>query len=212
MDENKKDKWLILEILGRREIGCRLLLGEPPYDHGVHVAVELPDGTVLPEYYARAALFAVREVPEEMARRVEVPWHIKERLPRAALPAPAQPPAFSLVRNAIFREIDEELRGTAFDEFNPDRAHLDLIKTEVADLDDARGAGADEYRAQLITVAAHVINAIEEHDAHDAQVVDLDEDTGEEAEPIRYGLVPDLELDTSEASDDSGMDLDEAPL
>ena len=71
-------RWAIVEIMGRRIVAGRLTYGTPPYTAGVEVEIPLPDGSYLPEYYSAGAIFALRIVPEAVARQQGVPYHVRE--------------------------------------------------------------------------------------------------------------------------------------
>ena len=180
-------RWAIVEIMGRRIVAGRLTYGTPPYTAGVEVEIPLPDGSYLPEYYSAGAIFALRIVPEAVARQQGVPYHVRE-ITRALLPAPAKTtPVRPQEREGLYVEIDERLRGLDYDAtMRPEttEAWRDRLGAALESVDEMRGLPG--CRDALITLAADVLGAIESYDRVDAEF-DLDgytpdEDDGEDDE------------------------------
>jgi hypothetical protein len=162
-------RWAIVEIMGHRVVAGRLIWGEVPYDRGVAVDVPLPDGSFLQEFYGGGAIFSVRLVPEEVARREAAQsFHVRGAV-RALLPAPAEPDRepWSAAREELYREIEARLTEDDFDELvapDTEDGWMERIKAVVEcigelDRDDKRA-----YRRALRNLAAEAIGAIESHD------------------------------------------------
>ena len=155
-------RWVIVEIMGHRVVAGRLVQGEPPYAAGVVVDIAMPDGSFLQEFYAAQSLFSVRIVPEIAARKVGIPYHVQE-MARLALPAKEEARGYvrDRDRETLYQEIDEAIVGC---DLSAVEDWVDALAGELRDLKDAREAGPDEYREQLLSIAACVVSAIEEHD------------------------------------------------
>lgn len=173
-----ESKWVIAEIMGHRVVAGRLAFGDPPYGSGVAIDVPLPDGGFLQEYYGSAAIFALRIVPEAVARKQGISWHVQE-ITRALLPAHSATPEDVPVRSEeierVYRDIDEKLGvDTDYDMQHPDEWEAD-IGNALKDAKSARRWGAG-HRNALLVVATCAAAAIRDLDMGDDLGLGKDED------------------------------------
>ncbi len=166
-----RERWAIVEVMGHRVIPGRIT-GDPPYAAGICVEIPLADGTFAEEYYAAAALFGVRIVPEAQARRAAEESYYVSQLARLMLPAPARAAADEEEREAaqlvprpagrgdVYREIDVAI--AALPEEEEAINWTAYIRQEAAAIDP--DADPDEYRDQLLRVCAVTVRAIEAND------------------------------------------------
>lgn len=162
-------RWAIVEIMGHRVVAGRLVWGEVPYDRGVAVDVPLPDDSFLQEFYGGGAIFSVRLVPEDVARREAAQSYHVQGAVRALLPAPAEPDRkpWSAAREEMYREIDVRLTDDFFDELEaPDTEDgwMERIKAVVEYIGELDRDDKLAYRCALRNLAAAAIGAIESHD------------------------------------------------
>lgn len=177
----QQTRWVIVEIMGHRVVAGRLSFGDAPYDRGVAVDVPLraqegqPE-TFAQEFYGAGALFSVRIVPEDVARRAaEGSYHVRD-LSRALNPPPALPPAtapeapLSAVLDEIanlYAEDDDFDVGMGADHWETKlRECMEAIE-DIEDEPSSETVREHAHRKLMLRLATTAVSAILDHDSDD---------------------------------------------